>query len=199
MVFPAAFLAPHRERTTCLNQAKLKNLEKMGNNAFQTKNFKEVVEVYGKAIKMAGDGAPVTYFSNRAVAWAALGAWHHARDDTEKAMQCPNGTTAKMLLQKVHAELMLEEIDAAEQTMALAYQCGLQEEVDELLKAKDLLHPDTTKSTTTTEAKQLEQVQHEKSKYVILRRRIVDGYLLCNVVCLTMTGSARCHGLKKRK
>ena len=102
MVFPAAFLAPHREQTTCLNQAeqnkkKLNNLEKMGNNAFQTKNFKEAVEVNGRAIEMAGDGAPVTYFSNRAAAWAALGEWRHARNDAEKAMQRPNGITAKML------------------------------------------------------------------------------------------------------
>ena len=176
MVLLAAFLMPRRERMECLNQAerqkkKLKKLEKMGSNACETKNFKEALELYGTAIEMAGDRAPATYFSNRAVAWAALGEWQHARNDAEKAMQCPNGITIKMLRQKVQAELMLEEIDAAEQTIALAYRCGLREEVDELLKARDLSQPDTLKSTTNIEAKQLEQVQHERSQSVVLGTR----------------------------
>ena len=127
---------------------KLKKLEKIGNNAFETKNFKEAVELYGKAIEMAGDRAPATYFSNRAVAWAALGEWHHARDDAEKAMQHPRpaNITARMRLQKVHAELMLEEIDAAEQIRALAYPHDLWEEAEGFVVAE-----------------QLKQVQHDRA------------------------------------
>ena len=139
--------------------------KKLGNKEFEAKNFKEAVALYGEAIDMAGDEVPATYFSNRAVAWAALDEWQHARDDAEKAMQRPNGTTAKMLFQKIRAELKLEEINAAEQTMALATRCGLREEVDELLKAKSLSLPALAKSSAASPPR-LEEAQHEVSKSV---------------------------------
>ena len=96
-----------------MNQAEQK--KKLANDTFQAKNFKEAVALYGEAIDMAGDGAPATYFSNWAVAWAALGEWQHARNDTEQAIQRPKGITAKTLFHKVRAELKLEDVDPARQ------------------------------------------------------------------------------------
>ena len=103
------------------------------------------------------------------MAWAALGEWQQARDDAEKAMQRPNGITAKMLFQKIRAELMLEEIDSAKQTMALANQCGLREEVDEMLKARGLSIPESAKTPTGAAALQPEEAKHEGNKSVITR------------------------------
>ena len=90
--------------------------KKLANDAFQAKSFKEAIALYGEAIDMAGDGAPATYFSNRAVAWAALGDWQHARDDAEQAMERPKGITAKTLFHKARAELKLEDTESAKQT-----------------------------------------------------------------------------------
>ena len=139
--------------------------KKLGNDAFHAKNFPAAVALYGEAIAMAGDEVPATYFSNRAVVWAALGEWQQARDDAEKAMQRPNGITAKMLFQKIRAELMLEEINTAEQTMALANQCGLREEVDEMLKARSLALPELAK-TSAASLPRCEEAQHDGSKSV---------------------------------
>ena len=123
--------------------------KKLANDAFQAKSFKEAIALYGEAINMAGDGAPATYFSNRAVAWAALGDWQHARNDAEHAMQRPNGITAKTLFHKARAELKLEDTESAKQTMALAARCGLHNEVEELLKAKHLFLPEASKATVS--------------------------------------------------
>ena len=166
-VFLSLRCRPLRERLTCLNQAEQK--KKLGNDAFQAKNFKEAVALYGEAIDIAGEKVPATYFSNRAVAWAALGEWQHACDDAEKAIQRPNGITAKMLFQKIRAELMLEEINAAKQTMALANQYGLREEVDEMLKARGLSIPESAMTPTGAAALQPEEAKHEGNKSVITR------------------------------
>ena len=155
-------------RLTCLNQAEQK--KKLGNAAFQAKNFTEAVAMYGQAIDIAGDEAPATYLSNRAVAWAAQGEWQHARDDAEKALQRPSGITSKTLFQKVRAELKLEDIDAAEQTMALANRCGLSEEVEDMLKARNMSLPEAAKAATGAAALQPEEAKHEERKSVIIRR-----------------------------
>ena len=132
--------------------------KELGNVAFQAKNFKEAVALYGEAIDMAGDGAPATYFSNRAVAWAALGDWQHARDDAEQAMQRPSGITAKTLFHKARAELKLEDINGAAQTMALAARCGLSKQVEELLQTRSLSVPETSTTKLGVAAQQLEEV-----------------------------------------
>ena len=121
--------------------------KKLANDAFQAKSFKEAVDLYGEAINMAGDGALATYFSNRAVAWAALGDWQHAREDAEQAMQRPNGITAKTLYHKARAELKLEDTGSARQTMVLAARCGLHKEVEELLKVRNLFLPEASQTT----------------------------------------------------
>ena len=77
--FLEAHSARRREQTTGSNQAEQK--KKLANDAFQAKNFKEAVGLHGEATNMVGDGAPAIYFSNRAVAWAALGELQHVRDD----------------------------------------------------------------------------------------------------------------------
>ena len=115
-----------------MNQAEQK--KKLGNDALLAKNFEEAVARYGEAIELAGDAAPAAYFAQRAVALAALGNWQRARDDAEHAMQLPSGIIADTLFQKARAELKMEDINAAEQTMALANRCGLRKEVDELLR-----------------------------------------------------------------
>ena len=65
-------------------------------------------------------------------------------------MQLPRGITAETLFQKVRAELKLEDINAAEQTMALTNQCGLSKEVKEMLAARGLSVPEAAKTHGST-------------------------------------------------
>ena len=142
--FQAASSGRQGHQPASIDQAEQK--KKLGNDAVKAKNFKEAIALYGEAIDMAGDRTPATYFSNRAVAWAALGDWQHARDDAEQAMQRPSGITAKTLFHKVQAELKLEDSNSAKRTMALAARCGLANEVEQQLKARSLCVPEASKT-----------------------------------------------------
>ena len=151
--------------------------------------------LYGEAIAIAGDGAPATYFSNRSVAWAALSAWQHSRDDAEQAMQRPNGITTKTLFHKARAQLKLEDINAAEQTMALAARCGLHKEVEELLNARGLSIPvpETSTRTTTTmdiPAPQLEEAPAFSKKWVCNHEKL-QAIISRDFSYLVMMGLAR--------
>ena len=142
-----------------MNQAE--QMKKLGHDAFEAKRFKEAISLYGEAIRMAGDRAPATYFSNRAMAWAALDDWQHAREDAEEALHCPSGITTKALFHKVQAELKLEDINSAKQTMAFAARCGLGKAVEVLLKAKSLSLPETSTTKLGAAAPQPEEVPQQ--------------------------------------
>ena len=118
--------------------------KKLESDAFLANRLQEAVAHYGEATELAAS------FTNVAVAWAALGDWQRARDNAEHAMQLPRGLTAETLFQKVRAELKLEDINAAEQTMALTNRCGLSREVKEMLAARSLSIPEAAKTHGST-------------------------------------------------
>ena len=80
----------------------------MGNRACQATNFEEAVGFYGEAILLAGDAAPATYYSQRAIAKSALSDWTGAHDDAEQAIQRPGGNIRKPRVNLDHQAISVE-------------------------------------------------------------------------------------------
>ena len=80
----------------------------MGNRACQAQYFEDAVRFYGEAILLAGDAAPATYFSQRAIAKSALSDWTGARNDAEQAIQRPGGSIRKPSVNLDHKAISVE-------------------------------------------------------------------------------------------
>lgn len=110
-----------------------------GNAAFQAKDYKETLRLYGEAIKIAEDAGvsvPGVYYSNRAVCLASLEDWEGARADATEALSSTDLTqaaTKKALFQKCRAESRLKLSEDLEATLRLADQLGMRAEVEKLL------------------------------------------------------------------
>mmetsp|Transcript_36483 Transcript_36483/g.105090 ORF Transcript_36483/g.105090 Transcript_36483/m.105090 type:complete len:681 (-) Transcript_36483:2153-4195(-) len=112
--------------------------KELGNAAFKAKKHAEAVQLYGEAIAEAGAAAPGVYFSNRAVCQAALGDWAAAREDAAEALRRPGGVTKKAIFQKVRAEVRLQRLAEAQETLAFASEHGLRQDVLKLLSDEGL-------------------------------------------------------------
>lgn len=131
---------PSDAQGNALEQAEEK--KKLGNAAYQAKRFGEAIGLYSEAIELAGEAAPPVFFSNRAVCYAAQGDWARTRDDAAESLRRPDGVTKKALFQKARADLRLNSMAAAEETLQLAAQHKLRTEIEKLLRDDGLLQTD---------------------------------------------------------
>lgn len=135
----AADTPPAAPQTNPLEEAE--RLKGLGNAAFQAGNHAEAIKLYSGAIAAAGDAALPVYFSNRAVCRAALEEWEGAREDAAEALSRPGAPPTvlkKALYQRARAEVRLHRLADAEETLTLASQHGLRQDVEKLLKDEGL-------------------------------------------------------------